>query len=571
MSYNYRVLNDNPRHFYPLSGTNLTDSTGRSNGEVIGAPKTAPPLVVGGGYALVFTGNDNFKFLTPIFHAEDVVQPFTLEAWFKPVTVTEQKGIVGHLSTLDGLLFDGEKISFTTLHGTAGAATASWYPPSTSGSFHVMGVHSGEKNELYVNGVRVGSVTLTEEQMAAGYEILAAPGYLYSGHHPGTIIVDSVAVYAHALTSRQAKLHFLWGRDVPDFRDVVTRRGGSYWDFTDTGADIAFDYHFNTTDSWATGLSATVNIEDDQISPIVENGATIEGTWMNGFILASVSDTLDGSKIWWDGDGTFTVEASLNGTTWAAAVNGQEIPGIGENFVSGSQALQVRVVFPAGQPENTISRVRSLSLRLYRDRDITQSTSERPVDFTGKVAMAQEVRQPLEHDDASGLHLYAGHAVVQAGPAVRVLEMWVNVEQMPATTGYIYDTRTGVESWLYWNGTAWAGSPGATYIVNGVETLPANMVLTPGQWNHIIAILPATSTTSFTLGVRYTLDEALKVRFGFVAAYPEVITVAQATETYNAYMGIPAANINEITGLAIADSPDTTKLYSYSWSTVGSG
>lgn len=571
MSYNYRVLNDNPRHFYPLAAGSYLDSTGRSNGEVIGVPTTAPPLVVGGGNSLVFTGNDNFRFATGIFYDEDVVRPFTLEAWFKPVSVTQPKGILGHLSTIDGLIFDGEKISFITRHGAAGIAEASWFPPATFSSFHVMGVHSGEKNELYVNGVRVASVSLTDDQLASPYEIAAAPGYLYSGHHPGTIIVDSVAVYTHALTSRQAKLHFLWGRDVPDFRDVVTRRNGTYWDFTDESAFVAMDYNFSTSEEWAAGQSASVVIEDGTISPVIQAGSTIESTWKNGFILSSVSDTLDGSKIWWDGDGSFTVQVSLNGTTWTNAVNGQEIPGISENFTSGTQALEFRVVFPAGEPETTISRVRSLNLRLYKDRDVSPNISERQAEFAGKVALAQEVHQPLEHDDATGVHLYAGHAVVKAGPSARVLEMWVNVDAIPATTGYIYDTRTGADSYLYWNGTAWAGAPGTTYIVNGVETLPASMVFTPGRWNHIIAILPAATTSAITLGARYTLDETLKVRLGFLATYPDAITAAQATERYNAYMGIPSMSVLEPTGFNMTDATVPPKLYSYSWSTVGSG
>lgn len=573
MSYNYRILNDHPRHFYPLAAGSFVDATGRANGVVLGTPTEAPPLVVGGGSALAMDGNNNFRFATDIFHLNSPAQPFTLEAWFKPVSISGPKGIVGHDGQDDGLYFDGERIVFATDHGTAGRAEAVWFPPHTDRALHLIGVHTDSRNELFVNGVRVASINLSPEQQATSYAIALSPGNLHVGHRPGSVIVDSVAVYAKALTSRQAKLHFLWGRDVPDFRDVISRREAHYWDFTDNSALIAYDFAFSTTDEWSQGLSASVLVENDQLAPLMVDGTSIEGTWMNGFILSSVAENLDGSKIWWDGDGDFSVSVSLNGgSTWTVAENGREVPGISEGFVSGTQALQVRVVFPAGQPEGTISKVRSLNLRLYLDRDV-RSNLDRQVEFTGKVALAQEVAQPIEHNDSMGANIYAGYGLIQAGDTVRTLEMWINPSVLPGAPVYIYDTRPALASWLYWTGTGWSGEAGTRYLVNGVLTAPVDMLnkLVVGRWNQVVAILPADTTGAIYISARHSLDERLAARYGFIAGYPTALTDAEALAAYNAYLGIPGATVVEPTGLNVTDSATTTKLYAYSWSTVGSG
>lgn len=577
MSYNQRVLNDLPRHFYPLTTGSFIDATGRANGESLGTPVEAPPLVVGGGNSMVFTGNDNFKFSTDIFQTDSVRHPFSLEAWFKPVSITGVKGIVGHLNQEDGLTFDGEKISFTTLHGTAGPATASWFPPVTSAAMNVIGVHTGERNELYVNGVRVASVTLEEEQILSSYQVDSAPGFLYAGHGPGTVIVDSVAVYAHALTSRQAKLHFLWGRDAPDFRSVIDLRGGTYWDFTDQSAGVAFDFAFSTSSEWSRGQGAQVRTENDMLTPVIENELTADGVWMNGFILSAVAEAVDGSKIWWDGDGSFVVETSLNdGTTWTVAENGQEVSGIGKGFVTGNQSLQVRITLPAGEPEDTITKVRSLNIRLYSERLSYPSVSERPAEFFGKVALAQQTHQPIEHDDFMGASLYNGYAKISGGDAYRTVEAWIKLSREIVDTDRLFDFRDSSDDANAWVNIGTGHKPiatGGTAYVNGVpaSTHPA---LVPGRWYLVSTVLDEDNDQGMTVGSNYTgsLTSNSNISVGFLSTYPVASTQAQIVERYNAYMGIPSVQVTEPTAFDVTDAATSpVKLYAYSWSTVGSG
>jgi len=585
LSYNYHVLNDRPRHFYPLVSGALAwnDATGGANGNVVGTPIEAPPLVVGGGNSYVMDGSNHYRFLTPLFYLDSPARPFTLEAWFKAVSITGPKGIIGHNGQDDGLQFDGESISFTTLHGPAGPAVARYYPENSDASFHAVGVHSESKNELFVDGTLVASIDLTEAQLLSNYTISTAPGYLYVGHRPGSIIVDAVAVYSNALTARQVKLHFTLGRDVPDLRELIQKRSGDYWTLTDNTSAVAFDFKFDTNEEWQDAQAASVRIADNLLLPaFAADGSTVSGTWIAGFILPSIIEPkVDGSKIEFDGDGNFQIHTSINdGTTWSPAVNGREVTGLSAGATTTNKALLVRVTFPAGTADN-VSRLRHLSIKLYRNRSSAGSITGLPVSLIGKAALATSIHQPIENDDSMGVEFYdGGSATMPSLSGIRTLEFWVKANAAQPTTAewwHILDYRnadsTGVGYLARDTATSNWSVNGGTLYVNGKATiLSSDFALTPTRWYHVVFVMSAPSTNRIIINNNFVGDTGRPISVGLFATYPQVMTAADASSLYNAYMGIPNQVIVETTGLVVRDAPtQTVKIYSYDWSTLASG
>lgn len=359
----------------------------------------------------------------------------------------------------------------------------------------------------------------------------------------------------------------------PDLRDVVLGKGGTYWTFTDETADIALDFKFDTDIEWLTGQSASVRVFADQLLPEFDaTGLTTAGTWMGGFILGAILTTIDGSKIEWDGDGTFIVETSVNnGTTWTAAVNGQQVAGLASGTASTNKALQVRVRFLAGEDIDTITKVRSLSIKLYRSRSSKGSSSLRTAGFTGDVSLASIGHQPIEDADDAGLHLYNGYATIPGVEPTRAIEAWINIDSAPGAGGYIYDARTGATSRLYWTGSAWAGESGTTYFVNGLPVAAGSISLVPDHWYHLVAVFSADTTGNIVLGADNTGANKLPMRVGMFATYPTALTNAEILDLYNSYLGISILQVTETSSIDVEDATETVKAYSYDWSLAGSG
>lgn len=533
-----------------------------------GSPVSAPSLVVGGGNSYIFNGNDNFSFSSSVFQKSSVTIPFTLEAWFKPVNVTGPKGIIGHSGQVDGLWFDGEAIHFTTDHGEKGSCTASYCPPSITGSFHVVGVHTGSKNELYINGVRVSASDLNQDQISSDYRLVNNSDALYVGHLSGAIVVDCVAVYSVALTGTMIMNHFRWGRNAPDFRSVVTGRNGNYWTFTDDTAGVAFDFKFDTDEEWFTGETTSVSRENNMLLPAFDqNGLTRAGDWQAGIILGAIADKLEGSKIEWDSDGGVTVMTSIDGgNSWSKAINGREVAGISRDYSTAGQSLEVKVLFPAGESVDTITKMRSLSIKLYSSRISVSNVSGLNANFTGHSTLANTEHQPIEHEDRAGVHLYNSNALIDSKNG-RTVEMWINLDEGAAVDEYIMDARPGSNVYLKYSGLQWSTSSETILYINGERKTGAAINIFPGRWTHLVFILPVATNDIVNIG-----DKNLSMHIGMYASYEYAMNDIQVRGLYNAYFGVNSVNITEASGIRISDlDGKDVKIYSYPWTLTASG
>ena len=586
MSYTYRIIADYPIAAFPLNAgetTSFVDVSGNAvTSTIYGTPTTAPPLVTGGGQSYLFSNLNGFRFSTLVFTGTNASQDFSLEAWFKPIAVAGNIQVIGHDHANDGVTYDGESISFSTSHGAAGVAKCSWFPQDFERSFYTVGVHTAKMNQLYVNGVLRAQVDISEAQRTAGYTVPANPGILYVGHNitgTGSVLVDSVAVYNKSLTGSQIAQHFDWGTRVPDYRDVSALGGGNYWSFLDSDATLANENVFSDDSSWNTGQLMNAAIRGNILSPVFGgDNLTVAGQWMFSLPLAAIGATLGGSKIQWDGDGNFTVAISLNNeTSWTPCVNGRELPGVGEGYIPGNEALTLRVSFPAGEPLGTLSRLRSLALKFYADRNPRPMRTTRTFDLVGAVSLADKFYQPLEMYDKMGADFSGGYAFVsadatEAPTTTSTIEMWVKPSPTAASS-YIYDGRPGAGGYIWWAGTVW-NYAGMTLYVNGqLATSGLANTIVNGQWSHLVMVLSAPSTTAFTIAARNSLNETLAMQVGAMTLYPQTFTAQDALLLFNTSLGIVTVSVTDTQSITIREAIGTgqpVKMYQYNWTIVNS-
>lgn len=582
MSYTYKVIEDFPLVAYPMSPgetTGFVDVSGNAlNATNYGTLAAAPPLVSGGGNSYIVNDLNGFSFAPGIFTGADSRRPFALEAWFKHKDSTGTIQIVGHNHAGDGITWNGDAITFTTMHGTAGNCSVSFYPQDVFGAFHVVGVHTQAKNQLFVNGTLAAESEMTAAQQLAAYTVPTNPGVLYSGHvisGAGSVIVDSVAIYDRSLSESQIYEHFIWGHRVADIRTIVAMNNGLLWTFLDDNASLILNNKIESFAGWDSGLASQVYISDN-LYPSFNNSVTsVAGTWSYGLILEALQPTLDGSKIEWDGDGTFTVESSLNnGTSWSACTNGLEIPGISKAFSTTSKTLTIRISFPAGLAKSAKNVIRSLTVKLYNSRDIVGWNNSRKITTNGSVSLATNFHQPIEMHDETGIDIYNGSAVLQkdldAAPTiVRTVEFWFKLNGAASSTGYILDARDiagdtvvrilgdGTRSGgiLYINGAAWTAAPFNT-----------------NQWYHAVFVMTADNAKNITLGASYVPSLPVgPISFGNFVTYQTALSAASATQLYNAYLGITGISVLDTNTITVLESATPAKAYTFNWSITSAG
>lgn len=572
MSYQYRILKDFPVTAFPLNPGEtggFADISGNTVASTIyGTIPERPPLVVGGGSSRLVSTSNGFNFLA---YNPLTSESFTLEVWFKPVAPGTIQ-VIGHSGVSDGIIWDGEALSFTTLYGAAGAATVSYYPPDFNDAWCIQGVHTPDKNQLYVNGILVGEVDISDAQKAAGF---SSTGALYIGKAitgTPTGVVDGVAMYLRALDASACEAHYIWGISVQDMKGIVSSRGGRYWTMNDSETVVAYREDYSDAEDWSAGITSGLNFSSDILKPRLDtNGVTLASSWATGIILENMASVLDGSKVEWDGDGNFTVEASMDdGTSWTTCINGREIPGISENFTTLGKSVVVRVTFPAGEPSTTLSKIRRLSLVFYSSRDFLGNALTRTFTTSGSVAIDSGEHQPIQYNDNWGTRFYNGTGVISSdvnGEVTRTVEAWFKINTLPGSAKTIIDTRaagsTGNGAWTLNGGTLGSINSIGTAYLNGTTPVTA---IVANQWYHAVLVLPADVITPVTVATDYLKGDRTDVTFGLVSVYPTAMTAAQVSTLYNSYLGAAKSSIVDESTATVSEFIPAVKMYNPGWS-----
>lgn len=368
-----------------------------------------------------------------------------------------------------------------------------------------------------------------------------------------------------------------------------------YTPTNDTITAISFEFGWEAADvaSGATVYIDAVQIEIGTIATDYTSNTTeltlssissIAGTWRFGIILDALDTVIDGSKIEWDGDGTFTIETSINNeASWSSAVNGREVVGISNGFATALKDITIRVSFQAGLPTTTNSVLRSLRLKLYKRRSPSAVNAERLATITGAAALSPQVYQPIQMHDGAGIDLYGGYAILakdlDASPSVsRTIEGWFKHNTTPLSTTVFMDAReSGADPAVHVT-TGVTGQLTATGGVLYINGLPYTngTTLNINQWYHYAFVLTADNSKNITLNARYNGTDAANVSWSMVAIYPTALSSASILQAYNNYLGISGISVVDTSVVNVFETSSVplglpAKIYAYNWSISPAG
>lgn len=545
MSFVLEALRNKPLALYLMDDTSpFQDYSGynRTASAAGGTPPKHISLCKGAAFATVLGNSITATFASPVFNQGFEHQSFSLEAWVRVIspnaTPVEQQ-VLGNSGRMDGLTIKGTVVSFVTKYTTAPEARAS-YDLQQEQSVNLIGVHTKDKNSLFVNGELVSEVSLTEEQQADQFAPTSAS--LSSGSASSTqlIAVNGIGIYGSALDQVAAARHNLVGRNLPDGEEVVGSNEGDRIPLSLANANLFLDQWWSTEEDWKLADLSGVAVRDDRLVPQFDGDVSIHGEWLDTFALSTANTTsVYGVAFNWDGIGA-NIEVSLDGTTWEAVQRGVKVETIPAGFDPTNKVLLVRVTFPGGitNDESFLDNLNAVGLLT----STAPSVAGRVVSYVG--ATQEREYAPLTLHENWGVEIDAGGTVTisadtsdEASPA-RTLELWIKA------TGATNPT---------------VSMTGTTYIngVAGSTTLPVD------QWVLMHIVAAANVTGSITING--------PAQVGQVGIYETALSASDVAGLYAQYVGTNTLRVGDNSLVQVAESANPVKIYAHDWSIQSSG
>lgn len=537
MTFSQEAVRDKPIGLYVLDDTSpFLDRTGlASAASFVGSAEAhGISLIAGSLFSQKANNSNKLAFPTSVYMAGRETQDFSLEASIRLVRGTNSQPlqILSHNGDYDGLIIDGTVVSFSTSYTTEPDSVCS-YDIQQDQEIHVVGVHTSSRNSLYINGVLVGEVTISDAQEKDSYA--SSDAALYTGASTGndSLLINGVAFYPHALSGDSVKRHYMASVNMPSSHDVVGIFSGIS---TNPGLDaegILFDRWWSTAEDWKLGAMTGTAVLNDRLQPQFEEDTSIPGDWSTSVDLLMNTTSISGISIFWSGKGA-TVEVSLDGITWVEASNGYRLPIIPPGFNPTDKDLFVRITFVGGI-ENDDSYIDNLNIVASRTESVT-TLGGRSMGFSSASQRREYMVQSV-HDN-NGVVLGAGATVTltpdfseSPDAFARTLELWLKAESTQPTIS--------VSGTQYINGVANSGN------------FPTN------EWCLVHIVSGSNITGAITI--------TGPVQIGNIGIYNDPLTANDITNVYNQYFANSAVRVDDNSTFSMTQSGEGTRLYGGAW------
>lgn len=505
-----------------------------------GSPTTAAALVAGAAYSSVFSNSVDAKFDSAVYKQGYELLPFSLEVSFRVIDETaggEQK-VLSSSANYDGITVDGTVIKFSTMYLVEDPCEVT-YDIQTKRNVHVIGVHTRDKNQLFVDGELVGETTITDAQKADSF--VAGDGKLWMGTSAAAqkIAVNGVAIYATGLSDSIIKEHFNAARRTTLVTTVAPTFSGVRYPMSLNLADTFVRMLWQDDSDWKIGTLNDVTLVDTQIVPQLAAGVSVPGDWQVGVPLdQSGLTSVYGLALHWDGYGV-VIEASLDGSTWETAERGKKLALIPDGFDPTDEDLFIKASFIGGITDDP-SYLDNLFVIGFTTGAMP-NIGGRDTTFTDPASPMNDY-QPIEQRDDWGVTLNGGSVVISADSspdpqAMYSMNIWM--KKLTATTPTISETGTA-----YKNGVA-----GGT--------------LNQGEW----VMYTLTSATEMTGDITISGD----VQIGQVELFDHQLSAQEVADLYAASTGVVKAVVSDSDAVGVTNPNPSTRIYDYTWAITGAG
>jgi hypothetical protein len=423
----------------------------------------------------------------------------------------------------DGVSVKGTVVSFGTAYAATGEALAS-YDVGSYRKIDIAGVHTREKNSLYIDGLMVAEVDITPAQQLDSY--VTASNTFYAGGSAGAqeILMNSLAIYSKALNSQQVNAIYYGNNAVLDNDPSLTLAGNSITLSTDINPPVVFK-QYNTAEQWSGGFSENASFNDLNLVPDKIADFTTAGFWESYVELAPNDEASTTSSVYmnWDGENV-TVQISLQEGVYVNVSKNTSI----SNLVGTTETgFIVRVQFTSGVSAAFINNLR---IFVFNKTTVSQPDGDVVV-YAAPFVISEEFAPRLLREDW-GVRLFGNSvSVTSAVLNIKTVELWIRQQGVFTVSTNLTSTTT--------YGTA---------------------VL--GEWK----VLHYTSATN--IAGPFVISGNVQV--GKVVVYESQLTAPQISNLIPSYTGYSNNKVFETAPVSIVEEANNVKIYSHDWEIVTS-
>ena len=400
MSYNLRVLSDNPLAFWP-SGTD--DISGFDNQvSIVGSvDNTNLPLVIGAENSSKLSGTSAITYIdidgiaTKNFSDDQ----FSIECWVRVNTTSSLEiPIVGDSSNDIGIFYKKGNIVFSI-----GTESIEYTVPFLKKSLHIVGVYSKNKIILYIDG------KIEAEKDLSNFSFLNESILIKSGPVNNSLdymLLNCVSFYRSSLTKDQILSHYLENKSLSPTQ-IVYPDQGNFFELTDKSISAKYSYSYPANKSWQYFINDNnlyYNSQKEFIGVIKGNGDS-QSIVIEDFITIPSGPEMNSSRIEWDGDNGVSVSVSVDGQNYQSCVNGQPIPQYSLSSFSQTRNLYIRVYFTTSDDSVYLPSLKFLSISFYNNQKIYSKNSSNYIASQQDIPVSNNKYEILSTDNRNGISL----------------------------------------------------------------------------------------------------------------------------------------------------------------------
>ena len=555
MSYQLKVLKDNPIGFWPVVDSSALDYSGCENdANITGTLASSYPLAAIEDGSVVITNlnyleypivNDYTRSASggTIADKDSLDNDFSLEIWFYPPVSNTAVPVFANDTDLIGIFYEDGDIMFTM-----DTESVRYTLPFIKKSHYIVATYSVGHLSLFCDGVQVA-----QKQLNGKPNLTNSGLTLASGPAVDKFYIHAPAVYRYALSPEQVFNHYLESQGINPIQ-IVDPDGGTLFRLSDENLRKTFSYSYpynKRLDSF---------IDDDLYYDKYENSLNLlpsetseeKTVVITDYVSIPTQIGLVTSKIEWLGSNGITVETSTDNTNWEECVSGENIPQYSINSFDTSGNLYIKITFYSADASYTIPKLTYFNASFFVNKNLYADNGGEYVElYDGDYFLGSVNYDTLSRHKHNGLRAAPFKiTTTQDISAIEIIYTYQGDEVIVSALGASYG----------WNNLGAISKTGISSIyVNGVNKTSASnisTVFTLGEPHHVVINFSSTITDEIIFNVNGTGT------YKNLALYPDALTETQILEHNQLYTGRSTHRITDDYITVTENAPD---LYDNDW------